>query len=128
MPSGVVAVGSQLRFVDRQGRDLGALGTPGDDNADLEPSGRRLAVMRLDETTKVSDLWIYDLERGVRTRFTSEPTMEIGPVWSPDGRWSSPSGGPARGYSIRPGSQLLTRTSSPACIDCGLVAAVTWGG
>ena len=81
-----LAAGSQLRFVDREGKELGTLGTPGDENADLEPSGRRLAVMRLDDTTKISDLWIYDLERGVRTRFTSEPDMEIGPVWSPDGR------------------------------------------
>ena len=39
---------------------------------------------------------IYDLSRAVRDRFTSEPGMEVFPVWSPDGRsivYSSAQGG-----------------------------------
>ena len=32
-----------------------------------------------------SDIWLYDLVRGVRTRFTSDPATESDPIWSPDG-------------------------------------------
>jgi Tol biopolymer transport system component len=32
------------------------------------------------------DIWIYDLARGLRDRFTSEPGIEVSPAWSPDGR------------------------------------------
>jgi Tol biopolymer transport system component len=30
------------------------------------------------------DIWVYDLERGARTRLTSHPATDIVPVWSPD--------------------------------------------
>ena len=33
-----------------------------------------------------TDLWIYDLVRGLRMRFTFDPAVERGAVWSPDGR------------------------------------------
>jgi len=32
-----------------------------------------------------SDLWIYDIGRGIKTRFTFDPSFESSPVWSPDG-------------------------------------------
>jgi Tol biopolymer transport system component len=32
----------------------------------------------------VGDIWIYDLERDMRTRFTFDPLDERAPVWSPD--------------------------------------------
>src|SRR6185503_11853167 len=31
------------------------------------------------------DVWTLDLERGARTRLTSEPEVDHGAVWSPDG-------------------------------------------
>ncbi len=31
------------------------------------------------------DIWLYELSRGVKTRFTSHPGPDILPVWSPDG-------------------------------------------
>ena len=32
-----------------------------------------------------NDIWIYELERGVRTRLTSDAQVLTSPVWSPDG-------------------------------------------
>ena len=33
-----------------------------------------------------TDLWVYDLRRGARTRLTDEGPVNTSPVWSPDGR------------------------------------------
>jgi len=48
--------------------------------------GKRAAVTILDRGTGLGDIWIYDLLRGGRDRFTSEPGIAITPVWSPDGQ------------------------------------------
>ena len=32
------------------------------------------------------DIWVYNLPRGVRSRFTFDPADEYGAIWSPDGR------------------------------------------
>jgi len=39
-----------------------------------------------DEKAGTHDIWIYDLVRNLRTRFTFEPGEEQTPRWSPDGR------------------------------------------
>jgi serine/threonine protein kinase len=51
----------------------------------LSRDGGRAAVSVLDRATSLTDLWIYDLARGVRDPFTTEPWLEVSPVWSPDG-------------------------------------------
>ena len=33
-----------------------------------------------------TDVWLYDLARGIRTRLTFDPWNTSGPVWSPDSR------------------------------------------
>src|SRR5262249_5663561 len=33
-----------------------------------------------------TDIWIYDLDRRLPRRFTSDPARELDAVWSPDGR------------------------------------------
>jgi hypothetical protein len=38
-----------------------------------------------DPQSKNWDIWVMDLARGVRTRFTFDPAPEAWPVWSPDG-------------------------------------------
>jgi serine/threonine-protein kinase len=50
-------------------------------NPRFSPDGRRLA---LDETSKGSDIFVYDLERGTMVRLTFDGHSQ-GPVWSPDG-------------------------------------------
>ena len=52
--------------------------------ARLSPQGDRVAL-QID--AGVNDIWVMDLARGVRTRLTFGPVANIGPVWSPDGKW-----------------------------------------
>jgi predicted Ser/Thr protein kinase len=74
-----------LRLLDRRGRQLGTVGASANySNPALSPDGRRLAVSIRDATDK-RDIWIFDLEKGGRTRFTSDPADETNPVWSPAG-------------------------------------------
>ncbi len=61
-------------------------------NPKLSPDGSRLAYHVSEGST--SDLWIYDLQRGSKTRLTNG-LVTIHDVWSPDGRFvvfNSPGG------------------------------------
>ncbi|HYK22991.1 MAG TPA: protein kinase [Pyrinomonadaceae bacterium] len=84
--TGSVSGGSQLTWFDRNGKQLGALG----DQAiyyfpQLSPDGKRVAVTIVDPRNGNQDVWLYELARGLRTRFTVDPADESSPVWSPGG-------------------------------------------
>jgi eukaryotic-like serine/threonine-protein kinase len=49
----------------------------------LAPDGRRVAVAINDDTRR-SDIWIYDAERGTKSRVTADK-HNLDPVWTPDG-------------------------------------------
>jgi len=77
---------AQFLWVDKQGNKLGTVGEPGNQDAPLlSPDGARLAYMMPDPQSKTEDIWVMDLARGVRTRFTFDPARDTWPVWSPDG-------------------------------------------
>lgn len=78
--------GSQLVWVDREGRQLAAVGEPAEfGDIELAPDGRRAIVSVLDTATNTRDLWMIDTERGARTRFTFDPGDDVVPAWSADG-------------------------------------------
>jgi Tol biopolymer transport system component len=52
----------------------------------MAPDGKRVAATLTSRATGMGDIWIYDLARDVKERFTSEPGFELAPVWAPDGR------------------------------------------
>lgn len=82
--SGVSAGGQQLTWFDRGGKPQGTLGDPGDFySIEFSPDRRRLAASRIGQNT---NLWLYDVARGLPTRFTSTPATDRSEVWSPDGR------------------------------------------
>ena len=82
--SGTVEV--QVAWMDRSGKQLGALGQPGIiTDPRLSPDGKTLAEVVTDPQARNVDLWLVDLARGVRTRFTFNPAVEKYPTWSPDG-------------------------------------------
>jgi Tol biopolymer transport system component len=84
-----LSVPSELRWFDRDGKPLGVLGEPGLEGfLALSPDGSRAAVGAVDlKNWDQADLWVYDVARGTRTRFTSDPaSFEYAPVWSPDGQ------------------------------------------
>jgi len=78
---------TELVWLDRQGQVVGQLGAGVLHRAIvLAKDGNYAAAEVLDEATGASDVWIYDVSRGLRTRFTFDPNMDWFPVWSPDGR------------------------------------------
>jgi Tol biopolymer transport system component len=82
--TGSMASGSQLLWLSRDGKPPVRLGEMSNFHGlRLSPDGRRLAVAIGDPT---SALWIYEIARGVRTRFTFHATIDTAPVWSPDGK------------------------------------------
>ena len=62
---------------------LASQGGTGD--LELSPDGRKAIVSVLDPETNTRDLWMFDVARGVRTRFTFDPADDVAPIWSPDG-------------------------------------------
>jgi eukaryotic-like serine/threonine-protein kinase len=85
--AGIAVGGLQLTWFDRAGKQIGVLGDPiaQGDGPQLSPDGMRAWIAILDPTQGTQDLWIYDVARGLRTRFTFDPADENGAAWSPDG-------------------------------------------
>ena len=84
--TGSARSGSQLAWFDRNGKQLNVLGDVADyDYPQLSPDGKRLALTIVDPQNGNQDIWLYEVARGLRTRFTVDPADERSPVWSPDG-------------------------------------------
>jgi Tol biopolymer transport system component len=78
--------GNRLVWVDSTGRELEAIGDPGEyHNPALSPGGDRLAYDLQDPRKAQGDIWIRDLRRGVSSRLTFGPDA-FAPLWAPDGR------------------------------------------
>jgi Tol biopolymer transport system component len=78
----------RLTWLDRAGRRLGAVGEAGQFSEwviKFSPDQKTAAVSALDAPTGNFDIWLYDVLRGLRTRFTSDLAYDGVPVWSPDG-------------------------------------------
>ncbi len=84
--TGAETSNSQLLWFDRTGKQIGALGDPAVYNSlELSPDGKRVSVSIADETGKNVDIWVYDVARGLRTRFTFGTSQVFASIWSPDG-------------------------------------------
>src|SRR5438132_916430 len=77
------AAKTQLVWIDRSGKQLGAPGPPGDYDPALSPDEKRVAIGRNDAQS--FNIWLLDLARGIPSRFTFDPASDAYPVWSPDG-------------------------------------------
>jgi Tol biopolymer transport system component len=88
---------TQLVWLDRDGRTVGTATSPGRyERAALSPDEKTVAVEVIDPLLETPDIWLVDASRGVMSRFTSEPSAERNPLWSPDGTrlvFSSPRDG-----------------------------------
>ncbi|MFM2125703.1 MAG: hypothetical protein RL328_2154 [Acidobacteriota bacterium] len=73
-------------WVDRSGKELGAVGEPGAyQNLALSPDGRQLAVTRI-VGAQAADVWLIDLIRNVPSRLTFDKASDQSPLWSNDGQ------------------------------------------
>ena len=74
---------TELTWIDREGKRIGQIGESDFYNdVRLSRDGLRLAV---NIGRDAGDLWLHDLGRDVRTRFTFDPADDGAPVFSPDG-------------------------------------------
>jgi Tol biopolymer transport system component len=77
---------SRLLWFDRSGKELGVLGDPVVYyELSISPDGQKVAVDLFDPSSRNIDIWIYEVSRGLRTRFTFDSAFDRWPVWSPDG-------------------------------------------
>jgi Tol biopolymer transport system component/tRNA A-37 threonylcarbamoyl transferase component Bud32 len=76
---------ARLTWYDRSGKRLGSLGEPaGYADLALTPQSDTAAVS-LPQSGAGLDIWLLDVRRGTRTRFTFDPSDDVAPAFSPDG-------------------------------------------
>jgi eukaryotic-like serine/threonine-protein kinase len=83
MPRAASSAERTLVWVDRNGKEE-VIDSPRRAymHAHLSPDGRRIALDIRDEE---NDIWIWDLAHRTMVRLTSDPGMNRGGVWTPDG-------------------------------------------
>jgi dipeptidyl aminopeptidase/acylaminoacyl peptidase len=83
--TGRADVQAELEWHDRSGKVIGTLGDPTSYRSlVVSPDDQMAAVLVTDMTIGTDDIWIFDLERNLRSRFTFDPALDVFPVWSPD--------------------------------------------
>jgi Tol biopolymer transport system component len=85
--TGTAAGGAQLRWFDRTGKQIGTVGDPGtQSDLKLSPDGNRASISIAGQAANGRDIWLFDLARGLRTRFTfGGSALQETSIWSPDG-------------------------------------------
>ena len=81
------APASRLLWLDRNGKEIGAVGEAASfGSVRLPPDGRRVAADVYDAVHDTSDIWVYDTSSGIGAKFVSGTQAHEGnPAWSPDG-------------------------------------------
>ena len=81
-------IGGQLQWFDRSGLAGHPIATDAVfTEVRISPDGRRFLEIIVDLKTSTADIWIQEIDRGARTRFTFGAARIQGAVWSPDGDW-----------------------------------------
>jgi len=83
--TGTAGTKHQLTWVDREGKELGKVGEPADLSFPALSPDESKAVVHLRGTNGKTNLWMYDLKRGLGSRFTFSAADDEQPAWSPDG-------------------------------------------
>jgi len=84
--SGGVILGRQMYWYDRQGKQLGTLGSPEfSSSLQISPDGKKLALRQALLPVANFEIWSFDLAREVRARLSFTGRTALTPVWSPDG-------------------------------------------
>lgn len=77
---------TQLVWRDRAGSEIGTVGSQSDfGDVELSPDRSQAVVSVFDAERRTRDIFTVDVSRGLRTRFTFDPTDEQSAIWSPDG-------------------------------------------
>ncbi len=82
---GQVNAGSLMKIYDINGDEMDTVGElEFQTGFSVSHDNTKVAVAILDQTSANFDIWIRDLERGIRNRLTFHPEDDGTPVWSPD--------------------------------------------
>jgi Tol biopolymer transport system component len=83
--TGSSTVQRQFVWIDRSGKEMGAIGDPENENLYpyASPGLRQLAFFS--RTNGNVDVWLLETRRNVVTRFTDHVATDLFPVWSRDG-------------------------------------------
>jgi len=74
-------------MVDRKGQIIDSIGTQVIQYAQkISPDQSKIVSTVYSQSSSNTDLWIYELDRGVNTRFTFDQAHDYSPIWSPDGK------------------------------------------
>jgi hypothetical protein len=77
---------ARLVWRGRQGEELGVLGEPDlYDEVELSPDGNTALVTVMDPLRGTEDIWKFDIDRNLRTKFTFDPGFEMSISPTPDG-------------------------------------------
>ncbi|MFA6958707.1 MAG: protein kinase [Thermoanaerobaculia bacterium] len=78
---------SALKWVGRDGRALGDLGSPAFHTTPrISPDGTKIALAIGETSTNVTDMWIVDLQYDRRFRITQKSGNFFGPIWARDSK------------------------------------------
>jgi len=80
------SLGWDLIWHDRSGKRLGSIGQDFFALFSISPDATKVAASVFDPTWWTPDLWIIDLARRTKTRFTFGPGSSGAPIWQPDGQ------------------------------------------
>ncbi len=85
--TGSAVSGTTIEWRDRNGQVGGSLGEPAVvRTAMISPDDTMAAVVQAEESGAY-DIWMQDIERDLRTRFTFDPGVEFWPAWSSDSQY-----------------------------------------
>lgn len=75
----------RLESLDRQGRQVNATFAGAIASPRISSDGSKLLIAMRDAGTSNSDVWLFDLARGLPSRVTAGPSTNYFPTWMPDG-------------------------------------------
>ena len=85
LPGGNTSSDEPIAWMDRTGKTTALRSMPANwSNPTFSPDGTRLAIDIFDG--KQSDIWIYEWMRDTLSRLTFDPSDDVRPAWTPDGR------------------------------------------
>ncbi|HYX21184.1 MAG TPA: hypothetical protein VFA98_10110, partial [Thermoanaerobaculia bacterium] len=86
--SGSIGRKAQLTWFDLDGKELGRVGEPGNIvTVEISPDGSRAAVTVLGGPAATTpEVWLFELGRGISSRFVFGGQGSHSPIWSPDGK------------------------------------------
>jgi serine/threonine protein kinase len=87
--TGIGYFGLIFRILDRTGKELTTFPASSPSEVPMQPrfspDGQRIVTQSYDPGKSTRDLWIYEPERKLHTRFTFDYALHFAPVWSSDG-------------------------------------------